>query len=93
MEEYNVYAAKARLSEILDRVIAGETVLLCRRNQPVAELRPLKGRRTSERPEGVLRGSAHLPPEFFDPLPPAYLDAFEGRESALEPHEPPPDRP
>ena len=34
--------AKAKLSEILDRVEAGETVVISRNGSAVAELRPLK---------------------------------------------------
>jgi prevent-host-death family protein len=32
---------KARLSEIIDRVESGETVVISRQGKPVAELRPL----------------------------------------------------
>lgn len=38
----NIAEAKAKLSELLERVEQGETVLLCRRNVPVAELRPCR---------------------------------------------------
>jgi prevent-host-death family protein len=34
--------AKAKLSEILDRVESGETVVISRNGTPVAEIRPLK---------------------------------------------------
>lgn len=34
--------AKARLSEIFDRVETGETVIIARNNKPVAELRPIR---------------------------------------------------
>jgi prevent-host-death family protein len=34
--------AKARLSEVIDRVEAGETILIARNGQPVAELRPIR---------------------------------------------------
>ena len=37
----NIADAKAHLSRYLGRVERGETILLCRRNVPVAELRPL----------------------------------------------------
>ena len=33
--------AKARLSEVIDRVESGETILIARNGAPVAELRPL----------------------------------------------------
>jgi prevent-host-death family protein len=34
--------AKARLSEVVDRVEAGETVIIARNGVPVAELRPMR---------------------------------------------------
>jgi prevent-host-death family protein len=33
--------AKARLSEVIDRVESGETIVIARNGSPVAELRPL----------------------------------------------------
>ncbi len=33
--------AKARLSEVIDRVESGETIIIARNGAPVAELRPL----------------------------------------------------
>ncbi len=33
--------AKARLSEVIDRVESGETIIIARNGSPVAELRPL----------------------------------------------------
>jgi prevent-host-death family protein len=35
----NIHEAKAKLSEYLDKVAAGEHVVICKRNRPVAELR------------------------------------------------------
>jgi len=46
----NIAAAKARLSAYLKRVESGETVILARRNQPVAELRPVRRMRRTRRP-------------------------------------------
>ena len=41
MLKVNVAEAKKRLSRYLERVEQGETVVLCRRNVPIAEIRPL----------------------------------------------------
>ena len=47
MKKVNLYEAKVHLSALVDRVAEGETVLICRRNVPAAELRPVrKPRRT-----------------------------------------------
>ena len=37
-----VAEAKARLSEVIDRVASGETIIIARNGEPVAELRPLR---------------------------------------------------
>lgn len=79
MRNVNVAEAKAHLSEYLDRVEAGETVVICRRNVPVAELRPAPERPRAPRPIGRMRGMFEVPGSFFEPLPDELLDLFEGR--------------
>lgn len=79
MIKVNVHEAKTHLSQYLARVAAGETVVLCNRNVPVAELRPVAARRTDRRPIGLARGTLTVPPTFFEPLPEADLDAWTGR--------------
>ena len=75
----NVAEAKARLAEILKAVEAGETVLLARRNRPIAELRPVSQRPHTRRPYGLCRGAFELPEDFNEPLPVEVLNEFEGR--------------
>ena len=77
MIKINTAEAKARLSHYLERVEGGETVVVCRRNVPIAEIRPLPKRPLTERPVGIDRGMK-VPASFFDPLPDDLLDAFEG---------------
>jgi prevent-host-death family protein len=72
----NIHEAKAKLSEFLDRVAAGERVVICKRNQPVAELRAVEQKRTEPRPIGGSKGIV-IPPSFFEPMPDDFLDAFE----------------
>ena len=79
MKTVNVHEAKAHLSEYLARVEAGETVVICRRNKPVAELRPVAPERKTPRPIGLAKGVGHVPPEFFAPLDDELLDLFEGK--------------
>jgi prevent-host-death family protein len=71
----NIHEAKAKLSEYLDKVAAGERVLICKRNQPVAELRAVEQKRTEPRPLGGATGIV-IPPSFFEPMPDDWLDAF-----------------
>ncbi|MCP9469917.1 MAG: type II toxin-antitoxin system Phd/YefM family antitoxin [Nitrospira sp.] len=77
----NLHEAKAHLSELLDRVEAGETVVICRRNTPVAELKPFSAPRTHPRPIGLAKGTLSILPSFFEPLPEDILASFEGQEA------------
>ncbi len=78
MIRINIHEAKTHLSRYLARLSAGETIVLCRRNVPVAEIRPLPRRPRKARPIGLARGRFELPPSFFEPLPADVLDGFDG---------------
>jgi antitoxin (DNA-binding transcriptional repressor) of toxin-antitoxin stability system len=77
MTRVNIGEAKARLSYYLAKVESGETVILCRHNVPIAEIRPVRRASTGPRPVGIDRGWT-VPETFFEPLPDELLDAFEG---------------
>ena len=74
----NIFEAKAKLSDLLDRATAGERILICKRNQPVAELLPIRPQRTAPRPIGKAKGSFSVPDQFFQPLDDEDAEAFEG---------------
>jgi len=76
MNKVNIHVAKARLSEYVDAVERGERVIICRRNRPVAELRPVGPTRTAPRPLGGAKGRLMVPVGFFEPLPDDVVDAF-----------------
>jgi prevent-host-death family protein len=78
MKKVNIHEAKTRLSALVGKVAEGESVLICRRNVPVAELRPVPKARRTRRPIGLVPGFS-VPPSFFEPLPADVTDAFEGR--------------
>jgi prevent-host-death family protein len=78
MIQVNIADIKAHFSRYLERVEGGETVVICRRNVPVAEIRPLATLPKSPRPVGIDRGMT-IPASFFEPLPDEVLAAFEGR--------------
>lgn len=75
----NIHQAKTHLSEYLDRVSKGETITLCKRNVPIAEIRPLPQTRRAKRPIGLAKNKLKIPKSFFKPLPEGLLDAFEGK--------------
>ena len=81
MIKVNVFEIKARLSHYLDRAVAGEHVVICRHNHPVAELRAVAGVRTDPRPTGPLPGRPRIdvPGSFFEPLSDDILQDWEGR--------------
>ena len=78
MIQLNIHEAKAHLSRYLAQVEAGATVVLCRRNKPIAEIRPIAPKRRERRPFGLYRDVFIVPPSFFEPLPEEILAAFEG---------------
>ncbi len=77
MIRLNMHEAKTHLSRYIARVEAGEKILLCRRNEPIAEIRPVPSARKKPRPIGLDRGKFEIPDSFFDPLPDEFIDAFE----------------
>ena len=81
MIKLNVHEAKTHLSRYLKLIEAGETILLCKHNVPIAEIRPLPQVRTTPRPLGTAKGKVNVPPEFFEPLPEDVLRAFEGEST------------
>jgi antitoxin (DNA-binding transcriptional repressor) of toxin-antitoxin stability system len=80
MIRLNVHDAKTHLSKYLDKLEKGETILLCRRNQPIAEIRPVSPARKKPRPIGLDEGKIKLGPEFFEPLSGELLAAFTGEK-------------
>jgi antitoxin (DNA-binding transcriptional repressor) of toxin-antitoxin stability system len=77
----NIHEAKTHLSRYLKHLEVGETILLCKHNVPIAEIRPLPQPHTTPRPLGTAKGAVKVPPEFFEPLPEDLLRAFEGEQS------------
>ena len=78
MIRVNIHEAKTHLSRYLERIAKGETILLCKRNIPIAEIRPIPPPQKSQRPIGLAKGQFKIPPEFYEPLPPEMVSAFSG---------------
>jgi antitoxin (DNA-binding transcriptional repressor) of toxin-antitoxin stability system len=82
MKMVNIFEAKAKLSEYVEAAASGERVVICKRNQPVAELRAVPSARTAPRPIGGAAGRLHVPAAFFEPLPEEVVSSFfPGKES------------
>lgn len=78
MIRLNVHEAKTHLSRYLARLEKGESIVLCRRNVPIAEIRPLAQEQRRPAKPGKWKGEFELVETFFEPLPADVVDGFEG---------------
>jgi antitoxin (DNA-binding transcriptional repressor) of toxin-antitoxin stability system len=60
------------------QVEAGETLVILRSNQPIAELRPIVTTK-QPRPFGLCAGEFIVPDDFDAPLPKDILNTFDGQ--------------
>ena len=74
----NVHEAKTHFSHYLDEVAKGESFILCKRNKPVAEIRPIVVKIMEKRPIGLAKGTFTVPASFFDELPEETMSLFSG---------------
>ena len=77
MDTVNIHEAKTQLSRLIERVCAGEEIIIARGGKPVARLAPLETRRP--RRLGLLKGKIWVAKDFNAPLPDDLLDLFEGK--------------
>ena len=63
----------------LERVEAGELLVVVRGGQAIAELRPVSPARSTPRPFGLCASEFTVPDDFDAPLPDEILKDFEGR--------------
>ena len=66
-------------SALLDRVEAGEHLVVVRSGRAVAELRPVVSVERKPRPYGLCAGEFSVPDDFDAPLPDDIVREFEGR--------------
>jgi prevent-host-death family protein len=75
----NIAEAKAKLSELLDRALAGEEIVIARAGKPLARLVPVETRQP--RKKGAWRGWLIPDDVFLEPMEPEDLDAADGKFS------------
>ncbi len=84
MISLNINEIKAHFSSCLQKVSNGETVIVCKRNVPIAEIKPIAAHPTKKRPIG-LAGKEYpdfeISTSFFEPLPDDIVAAFHGEDS------------
>ena len=73
---YNLYEAKTFLSKLVDRVAAGEEIVIAKAGTPMAKLVPIPGESAGRRPGGW-QGRIFIAEDFDEALPDDVLAAFE----------------
>jgi prevent-host-death family protein len=76
MATVTIHEAKTNLSKLLQKVAAGEEVIIARGKKPVARLVAV-GEVKGKRQPGSLKGTLRVGPEFFEPLPEDELSRWE----------------
>lgn len=67
MTKYNIHHAKAHLSEIIQKAILGEEVIIARDNKPIVKLVPLIAPK-HKRKLGLAKGKVKISADFNEPL-------------------------
>ena len=77
METVNIYDAKTRLSQLVDKAASGEDVVVSRNGKPLVRITRLD---VPKRPIrfGVFKGKVKIAADFDAPLPEEVLASFEG---------------
>jgi prevent-host-death family protein len=67
MGHYNIHEAKAQLSALVKKAMAGEEVIIARDNRPVAKLTAINLAGKTRKP-GSAKGQVWIAPDFDAPL-------------------------
>jgi antitoxin (DNA-binding transcriptional repressor) of toxin-antitoxin stability system len=78
MVHVSVEEIQRDLAAYLQRVEAGETVVIVRAGQPIAEMKRVALGTKQLRPFGLCAGEFTVPDDFDAPFPKDLLNAFEG---------------
>jgi prevent-host-death family protein len=76
MNTFTIHQAKTNLSKLIQKVAAGEEVIIARGAKPVARLVAI-GDVKGKRVPGSMKGELMVGPEFFDELPDTELSHWE----------------
>ena len=77
MDQVNIHQAKTQLSRLLERVAAGEEIVISKSGKPLAKLVPF---REVVRKPGRLKGKIKIGRDFDAPLPDVLAAAFQGEK-------------
>lgn len=76
-ETVNIYEAKTRLSQLVDRAAKGDDVVIARSGRPVARLVAFRPVAVPRKP-GRMRGRVRIGRNFDAPLPADLFESSEG---------------
>ena len=79
MFKVNIHDAKTNLSKYLAEMGLNDRLIICKRNEPIAEIRilkPVASLKDDDRPIGDNPDTFEIPESFFDPLPEEILKYF-----------------
>ena len=79
MKPVNIYEAKTRFSQLVDKAAAGEDVIVSRNGKPLVRITRLADGQKQKIKFGVLKGKLKIAADFDAPLPGDVLADFEGR--------------
>ena len=74
---YNLYDAKTRLSELVDRASAGEEIVIAKNGRPLARLVPIPAEKPNRSPGGW-EGTVWIADDFDEPLAAEVQRYFDG---------------
>ncbi|HYK05187.1 MAG TPA: type II toxin-antitoxin system prevent-host-death family antitoxin [Thermoanaerobaculia bacterium] len=75
-EKVNIYDAKTRLSQLVERAEAGEEIIIARAGRPAARLVPFRAEGVKRKP-GRMRGRIRIADDFEAALPGHLFDQDE----------------
>jgi prevent-host-death family protein len=79
MKPVNIYDAKSRFSQLVDKAASGEDVVISRNGKPLVRLTRLEAGQRPAIKFGLLKGKVRVAADFDAPLAANVLAEFEGR--------------
>ena len=92
MIKLNLHQVKIQLSKYIEMVEAGETIVVCKRNVPVAEIRAIGSKERQAPILGSAAGKTRVHAAGLEPMPPEELRLLESgdKEDPLKKYAPRP---
>ncbi len=80
MHVANIHEAKTHLSRLIDRVTAGEDIIIARAGKPVVRMVAYQEEQPPKRAPGIWKGKLKMSRDFDDELPDSIAAAFRGEQ-------------